>query len=202
MRSSGDLRSLLLLPVLLLACDKAPTSAAPPPVGGSEPAAAPTAAAEVAAEAPEEEARRDPAEARAAEDADAQSAKMDAPRPSPAPEPAPAPGTADRSQSRLDIAVPSINGGLNRDIIRRIATDHADDIRECHGRALASMPDLVGKLVVEVDLDADGNVTKAKLARESSLQNRDVESCVIALIEGWSFREAGGKGSAALSFEF
>lgn len=110
-------------------------------------------------------------------------------------------GEADR-QSRLDIAVPAINGGLNRDIIRRIASDHADDIRDCHGRALASLPDLAGKLVVHVELDADGEVRKAKIGDDSSLHNRDVESCVLALIEGWSFADAGGKGSADLSFEF
>ena len=123
--------------------------------------------------------------------------------PAPAPIGGHPPGTeVDRSQSRLDIAVPSINGGLNRDIIRRIASDHADEIRECHGRALASMPDLAGTLLVEVELDADGNVSEAKLGDDSSLRHRDVESCVLALIEGWSFPDAGGKGTASLSFAF
>jgi outer membrane biosynthesis protein TonB len=196
MRFAGVPRSiLLLLPTFALACAQSSPSA---PEQIHEAAPGPQAAAE-----PSVDAAAEPSAAKLEEEAKPATADMPARAPAPAPGGGEPPSAdADRSQSRLDIAVPSINGGLNRDIIRRIATDHADEIRECHGRALASMPELLGKLVVEVELDADGNVKKAKIGEDSSLNHRDVESCVIALIEGWSFRDAGGKGSAALSFEF
>lgn len=124
----------------------------------------------------------------------------DAALPSPAPAPAPG-GGIERSQSRLDIAVPSINGGLNRDIIRRTASDHADDIRDCHGRALASVPGLDGKLVVELWLNERGQVTNAELTGDEALNSR-IGQCVVELIMGWSFADAGGEGSFKLAFDF
>lgn len=199
------LRSFLpLLSTLPLAC-AAPSPGAP---DQARDAAAPTGALQQAATpiAPSDEIQAEPeaGEAPPAEAEERKGSSMaadDALSPPPAPEPGGG-GGIDRSQSRLDIAVPSINGGLNRDIIRRIASDHADDIRDCHGRALASIPGLAGKLVVHVELDANGEVREAKLGEDSSLANRDVESCVLALIQGWSFSDAGGKGSADLAFEF
>jgi hypothetical protein len=115
--------------------------------------------------------------------------------------PRPAPIETERSQSRLDIAVPSINGGLNRDIIRRIASSHSDDILDCHGRALASMPELAGELVVEVTVDERGRVTLASLDGDDTMTTR-LGECVFALVTGWSFPDAGGKGSFKLAFDF
>lgn len=197
------LRSILpLLPPLALAC-AAPNPSAPEQ---AKDAIAPSTALEQAAAGPAPSEPSQPSESIHAEP-ELESASAPAPaRRAPAdagPPGAPSPGAeADRSQSRLDIAVPSINGGLNRDIIRRIASDHADDIRDCHGRALASLPNLAGKLVVHVELDANGEVREAKLGDDSSLHNRDVESCVLTLIEGWSFADAGGNGRAELVFAF
>ncbi len=190
MRFAGGSRSILLLLALAPACASPSSSAS----GGAPEAKAEAAPVDAAAERRTEQAELMTEQAKPA---DAE------PAPSPiGGQPPTQPGGAARSQSRLDIAVPSINGGLNRDIIRRIASDHEIDIRECHGRALASMPELAGKLVVEIELDAAGNVTDAKIGEDSSLQHRDVETCVLALIEGWSFADAGGKGSASLSFGF
>jgi hypothetical protein len=206
------LRSILpLLPTLVLAQALACMASNPTAPEQTRDAVAPPGAAGTHAEAPAptEPALPNPEAAASTESqlrsTDARKSSMDATDSMVAAPPSAPPrdddAEADR-QSRLDIAVPAINGGLNRDIIRRIASDHADDIRDCHGRALASLPDLAGKLVVHVELDADGEVRKAKIGDDSSLHNRDVESCVLALIEGWSFADAGGKGSADLSFEF
>jgi outer membrane biosynthesis protein TonB len=115
--------------------------------------------------------------------------------------PAPAPIESERSQSRLDIAVPSINGGLNRDIIRRIASSHADDIRDCHGRALASLPGLTGELVVELSIDERGRVTNASLDGDAAMTTR-LGECVMTLVMGWTFPDAGGKGSFELELDF
>jgi outer membrane biosynthesis protein TonB len=107
------------------------------------------------------------------------------------------------SSSQLEIAIPMINGGLNRDIIRRTASDHADDVRGCHGRALAAMPGLAGTIVVALTIDADGHVSEAKLGETSTFASRDVEDCVLALAQSWEFpgQRGGEKTSVELAFE-
>jgi outer membrane biosynthesis protein TonB len=192
-------RLALLLPALALAC-ASPSSSAPEQTGGAAPSSAPDPSAPPPG--PSEPPLADPERAEEAKPAAADTPdSMDAPAPTSPALPAPAPRDADRSQSRLDIAVPSINGGLNRDIIRRIASDHTDDIRDCHGRALASMPELAGKLVVELWLNESGRVTNAELTGDGPMTDR-VGQCVIETIMGWSFADAGGVGSFKLAFDF
>jgi hypothetical protein len=201
MRLVGLCSILPPLATLALAC-AAPSPGSPeqakdavaPPAATEQASAAAAPSEPPAAEAEEEAA---PAEARK----DSAVLGPDAAPPAPAPARAPSPGDADRSQSRLDIAVPSINGGLNRDIIRRIASTHADDIRDCHGRALASMPELAGQLVVELWTNERGRVTNAELTGDTAVTDR-VGQCVIELAMGWSFADAGGEGSFKLSLDF
>jgi hypothetical protein len=188
------LRSSLLLPALALAC-ASPSPSAPEQVRDATPSTAPEQPppAPGPSEPPLEESKPTMA---APPSSDAAAADSPAP-----PRPAPGHPETQRSQSRLDIAVPSINGGLNRDIIRRTASDHADDIRECHGRALASLPDLAGQLTVELWLNERGRVTNAELTGDDAMTDR-VGQCVIALAMGWTFADAGGVGSFKLSLDF
>jgi TonB family protein len=189
---------LLLLPTLglALACASPKSADAPPAAEQSfmareakteeEPSAMPDADPDAEPEAPTASSKR----AGATEPADASASPPGMP-------PAPAPG------SSLVIAVPMLNGGLNRDIIRRTASDHADDIRSCHGRALAAMPELAGTIVVEMELDADGSVSEAELGESSAFTSREVEDCVLALVQGWQFPtpRKGERVSAELTFE-
>jgi hypothetical protein len=196
MRLVGPRTILPLLPTLVLAC------AAPSPgaLDQSQDAIAPAGvAAEEAAAGP---AANEPSQPETeAPDSAAREHSSAAPAPSSAPVRALDGGEADRSQSRLDIAVPSINGGLNRDIIRRIASSHTDDLRDCHGRALASVPGLAGQLSVELTLDSRGRVTNAALTGDAALNDR-VGQCVVALAMGWTFPDAGGEGSFMLAIDF
>jgi hypothetical protein len=187
----------LLLTALAFAC-KSATPSAPEQIGDT-PSPAPEQKADAAP--PREPAPVDPEQTEnkptMAAPPDMDAAVHDAPS---SPPPAARPETQ-RSQSRLDIAIPSINGGLNRDIIRRTASTHADDIRDCHGRALASLPDLGGKLIVELWLDERGRVTNAELTGDDVLTDR-IGQCVIALAMGWTFADAGGVGSFKLQLDF
>jgi outer membrane biosynthesis protein TonB len=108
------------------------------------------------------------------------------------------------SNNHLEISVPMINGGLNRDIIRRTASDHSDEILGCYGRALAAMPELAGTLVVALKIDDHGDVSEAELSKSSQLTSPEVEDCVLGLARGWQF-ERPSKAKQAdfeLAFEF
>lgn len=102
----------------------------------------------------------------------------------------------------LTLAVPALNGGLDRDIIRRKVSDQLDDLRSCYGRALAANPDLAGELVVRVELDGEGRVTKTALAKQNAMLDKQVQACALELIEGWELGAPsdGEAASAELSF--
>jgi hypothetical protein len=193
--------TLPLLPALALAC-ASPSPSAPEQSGGTAPSSAPDqAAAPGASEPPRSDLETSEDSKPTMATPDTMDAAMPESPSSPPPSAAPSRDNP-RSQSRLDIAVPSINGGLNRDIIRRTASDHSDDIRDCHGRALASVPNLAGKLVVELWVNERGRVTNAELTGDRALNDR-VGQCVVELVMGWTFPEAGGvDGSFKIEFAF
>lgn len=104
--------------------------------------------------------------------------------------------------SRVELAEPMINGGLNRDIIRRKAQDHEDDIRACHARSLVGDPDLAGTVAVELSVDERGVVRDVELADATDLADEDTVDCILELVSGWSFAgEATAKASVELRFD-
>ena len=104
----------------------------------------------------------------------------------------------------LQVAVPAVGGGLGRDIIRRKVSDHLDEVRDCYGRGLEASADLGGALVIHVEIDGDGRVTETSLGEQNAVVNRQVQDCVLELVEGWSFDapRGGDESSADLSFSF
>lgn len=165
----------------------APDAAAPEPAPrDGEAAAAPAAAEplEEERELDEVEAEGEPARDKASR-AEASLAKDDA-----------------LAGSRLEIAEPMINGGLNRDIIRRKAQDHEDQIRACHARSLVGDPDLGGTVALELSVDERGVVKNVELADATDLADEDTVDCILELVSGWSFAgEATGKASVELRFD-
>jgi hypothetical protein len=196
--------SLLLVGVLALA----PACASPNQSDTAERKRAeqPSAAAEEAPAAM-------PAEAEPAVDADIDAVDRREAEPAPAPGgPPPSAGGARRdaaptrsessspaaTTSRLVIAEPAVNGGLNRDLIRRKAMDHDEELRACHAHA----PDFAGSIVVKLQVDARGLVKDVELGDEGTIGNRALETCVLELISSWSFAgDATSKASVELRFD-
>lgn len=113
--------------------------------------------------------------------------------------PAPAGGEARKAKdalapSRLNIE-PMIDGGLDRDIIRRKAQDHEVELQACFDRS-----ERAGTVAVKLEVDARGVVKDVELGADSELDDREVVDCVLKLISGWSFAgEATGKATVSLS---
>jgi hypothetical protein len=100
--------------------------------------------------------------------------------------------------SRLQLAEPMINGGLDRDIIRRKAQDHDDELRACYERD----PKLAGTVAVKLSVDARGKVKDVELGADSELEDREVVDCMLELLAGWSFAgEASSAATVELRFE-
>ena len=106
--------------------------------------------------------------------------------------------TADQQHSRVQVGEPMINGGLDRDIIRRKAQDHEADLHAC----LASDPTRAGKLTIKLSVDARGLVKDVELGKDSELDDRELVDCILEHIATWSFAgEATGAATVELALE-
>jgi hypothetical protein len=68
--------------------------------------------------------------------------------------------------------------------IHQVIREHIGEVRECYSERLKDHPNASGKIVLEWDIDENGNV-KAPHAKRSV--DRDLEECLIAKLKTWKF---------------
>jgi YD repeat-containing protein len=90
----------------------------------------------------------------------------------------------------------SCNGQLTPDLQAEIA-GQAGRTRFCYERLLRTSPKATGKLVVELRLDAKGQVARAALATDE-LAEPELSSCVLGLMRSSSFSNAPVGGCAVV----
>lgn len=96
---------------------------------------------------------------------------------------------------------PIISGSLDREIIRRIIRQHRAEYRYCYEKELQQKPDLNGKISVKFTIAGNGAVIAAKVV-DSSMGNRNVESCIVKRIKRWVFPEPKGGGIVVVTYPF
>lgn len=104
-------------------------------------------------------------------------------------------------QSELGLDEPAdVDGGLDREVIRRVVLAHRAQIRFCYEKALQTQPQLAGKVAVEFVIGADGKVTTARAAEDSV--GAEVGACVVSKVRGWSFPKPKGGGVVVVTYPF
>lgn len=94
-------------------------------------------------------------------------------------------------------------GSLDRDLIRKVVRAHISEIRHCYNEGLARNPDLAGKLTVDFEITASGDVSKSEIQAGSTLADAKVEGCVAAAVKRWKFpRPDGGAVQVSYPIEF
>jgi hypothetical protein len=93
---------------------------------------------------------------------------------------------------QVEIGSVHTQGGLTKDIVRRIIRQHLNEVKYCYELQLPRHPELAGRITVQFTIAAEGNVT-ASLMQTSSLNNVAVESCIVQATRRWEFprRTAG-----------
>jgi TonB family protein len=109
-------------------------------------------------------------------------------------------GKTDRS---IDIGTgaPVILGSLDKEIIRRVIRDNIAQVRYCYEKELVREPGLAGKVGVKFVIGAQGMVQTAQVA-ETSLNNKNVESCVLTRVKSWVFPKPKGGGIVIVTYPF
>ncbi len=91
-------------------------------------------------------------------------------------------------------------GTLDPRVISQAIASHYGEVRYCYEKQLKIHPELEGKLMVKFTIGESGRVRSA-IVTESTINNIEVESCVLYKIKGWRFPPPQG-GEVSVIFPF
>lgn len=97
-----------------------------------------------------------------------------------------------------------VRGSLSKEVIRRIAFRHREELRHCYAVALADSPALSGTVVVAYAIEPNGSVGEASLDAASTMSNEEVAVCILSHVRQWTFPppEGGGQVTVLQTFLF
>jgi len=92
--------------------------------------------------------------------------------------------------------------GRSADEIGRVVDKHADAIENCYKKEVALNPNLQGSISLQFTIDPDGKVSNVRIL-DSTLKNKNVESCITRRIQSWRFQAIDAKeGSVTVRQKF
>jgi pSer/pThr/pTyr-binding forkhead associated (FHA) protein len=84
-----------------------------------------------------------------------------------------------------------IQGGMSREMVKRVIDQHLEQITHCYETALMANPSIMGRIVFEWKIRMDGSVGQVRIAA-SSVNSHDVHNCIKAAIKSWQFPKPVG----------
>jgi outer membrane biosynthesis protein TonB len=84
-----------------------------------------------------------------------------------------------------------IQGGMSREMVKRIIDQHLEEITHCYETALMANPSIMGRIVFEWKIRMDGSVGQVRIVA-SSVNSHDVHNCIKAAIKSWQFPKPVG----------
>jgi Ca-activated chloride channel family protein len=110
-------------------------------------------------------------------------------------------GGRGKGVTRVRTGKPIIFGSLDKGIIQRVIRSRKNAVRFCYERELQRDPKLAGRLVIELTISPQGDVTKARV-KEDTLQNKGVASCVLAKMKTLRFPAPKGSGAVIVTYPY
>ncbi len=103
---------------------------------------------------------------------------------------------------KIEDELAEIVGGLSKEEIRRVVDKHLSEIRYCYEKQLQRFPNLSGKVTVNFMISHTGKVLWVKRDSSSSMNNPQVENCVINRVQQWMFPMAKNGGNTEVVYPF
>ena len=94
-----------------------------------------------------------------------------------------------------------VMGALSRDVIRRVFRKHQAEVRACYEEALQRKPGLAGKVIVQLEIAADGTVASVKL-KQCDIDDETFRSKLLARIKRWRFPAPRGGGLMVVNYPY
>jgi TonB family protein len=92
-----------------------------------------------------------------------------------------------------------VDTGLPREVILAVVKRHQSELRFCFEQQAQKNPALAGKVAVAFTIDPSGAVADAAVS-ETSLDDANVEACMLARIRRWRFPEPKNGGTVGVNF--
>ena len=80
----------------------------------------------------------------------------------------------------------TVQGSLDKDIIRRIVRAHINEIRHCYNQVLARDPNAMGRVAIQFTIAPHGKVPSAVVA-ESTMRDPQIGQCMAQAVRRWTF---------------
>ncbi len=109
------------------------------------------------------------------------------------------------SKHDRDVAIATgdttVLGAIDRELVRKVIRDHADQVRYCYEQQLTLNPKLSGKVKIRWQINADGRASNTVVEQgDTTLQNDDVARCIMSRIVTWEFPKPKGGGIAIVTY--
>jgi len=84
-----------------------------------------------------------------------------------------------------------IEGGMSREMVKRVIDQHLEEITYCYETALMSNPSILGRIVFEWKILMDGRVGEIRIVA-SSVNSHEIHDCIKSAIKSWQFPKPVG----------
>ena len=110
-------------------------------------------------------------------------------------------GEKSQSGPTMKALPPEVGGSLDKRVIQKVVRSHFGELRACYEKELAKIKGLSGKVQVTWLVSADGNVANAVVS-ETTLKNKNVETCIANAIKRWRFPKPTGGAACKVTYPF
>lgn len=110
-------------------------------------------------------------------------------------------GRAARTPPGMTVGPIETNGGLSKEVIRRVVRRHHNEVKFCYEQALRARPDLEGRVTTRFMISPSGSVA-ASVVQSSTLGSGEAEQCISQAITRWSFPAPSDGGMVSVTYPF
>lgn len=93
------------------------------------------------------------------------------------------------------------NGGLSREVIRRVVRRHHNEVKFCYEQGLAQRGDLEGRVTTRFLISPTGAVTTS-FVQSSSVNHAQTEQCISQAVQRWAFPAPDNGGVVSVTYPF
>jgi hypothetical protein len=104
-----------------------------------------------------------------------------------------------KQETRISSGRTVVQGALSKEIIGKVIQRHWNEIKYCYETELNKNPELNGKVAMSFTIDGTGAVSQADVA-ETTMNNREVEGCIVKSVRRWTFPEPKGGGEVLVTY--
>ena len=87
---------------------------------------------------------------------------------------------------KIKLHTPEVTGTMDKRTVQKFVAAHKSELRACYETELAKTKDLLGKVTLMWIINKDGVVSTAVI-KESTLNNKRMEDCLINMVKLWHF---------------